>query len=357
MSAKSIAAVDATVKRIWDPYRPNWPALYVGIDDPKTGSVVRAYGLAAPGRAATTADSFRIGSISKTFTATVILQLVADGKLTLAQTIAQAAPAVAKRFPTVAQRTLKQLLSMTSGISDYVNSPKGIVPELVADPQRVFTSDELIRTGIGLGVMPAGTPGYTTTNFILLQEIAEEVTGKPLAKLIASTATSPLKLEHTYLPANSDTTLPAPVSDSRVSSVCQAGFASSGGTIALGTDLTSWNASYGQGGGGMTSTITDLRGWAASEMGNDLLPAGLATQRLQFAPIGGGEQYGLGITSAGDWVGHEGEALGWESIVFHDPKTGVSVAFASNSCGQSGLFPYTLAALYPGTLDLPTPPK
>src|SRR4051812_18783625 len=108
MSAAAVAAVDATVKSTWAPYTSNLPALYVGIVDPKTGAVVRAYGSAAPGRAATTADSVRIGSISKTFTATVVLRLVAVGKLALTQTIAQAAPAVAARFPTVAQRTLRQ---------------------------------------------------------------------------------------------------------------------------------------------------------------------------------------------------------------------------------------------------------
>lgn len=288
MSPAAIAQVDATVKNVWEPYASNLPALYVGIVDPKSGAVVRAYGSAAPGRAATPGDSVRIGSISKTFTATVVLRLVAEGKLALPQTIARAAPAVAARFPSVAQRTLERLLSMKSGISDYVDPPAGIIGEMVADPQRVFTSDELIRTGIRLGVKPAGTAGYSTTNFILLQEIAEEVTGKPLAELIAATATGPLKLEHTYLPSNEDTALPAPAADSHVTPVCQKAFATSGGTVGLGTDLTAWNASYGQGGGGMTSTITDLRTWATTETGDTLLPSALEKRRLQFSPIGRG---------------------------------------------------------------------
>jgi D-alanyl-D-alanine carboxypeptidase len=352
MSAAAVASVDATVKSTWAPYRSNLPALYVGIVDPKTGAVVRAYGSAAPGRAATTADSVRIGSISKTFTATVVLHLVAVGKLALTQTIAQAAPAVAARFPTVAQRTLQELLSMTSGIPDYVDPPNGIIPELVAHPQHVFTSDELIRTGIGLGLKPAGTPGYSTTNFILLQEIAEEVTGRPLAALIASGVTGPLKLTHTYLPSNTDTALPDPASDSHLTPVCQQQFASSGGKVALGTDLTAWNASYGQGGGGMISTITDLRTWAVDAAGDTLLPSSLVSQRLRFSPIGEGEDYGLGIFEVGNWIGHEGEALGWESISLHNTKTGVDIAMASNSCGVGPFFAKLILALYPGTIPL-----
>jgi D-alanyl-D-alanine carboxypeptidase len=353
MSAAAIAKLDATVKQTWAPDVSDVPALYVGIVDPKLGSVVRAYGTAAPGRAATTEDSFRIGSISKSFTATVVLGLIAKDKLSLTETISHAAPAVASRFPTVAELTIDQLLSMKSGIPDFVNSTRGIVSELVADPQRVFTPDELIRTGIGLGLKPPGTPGYSSTNFVLLQEIAQELTGKPLADLIKGSTTDPLKMEHTYLPPDSDTALPKPAADSVMTPVCQQDFAASGGKVALGTNVTAWNASYGQGAGGMTSTISDLRTWAASKSGTTLLPKPLAQKRLQFAPIGEGENYGLGIFQVDDWVGHEGEALGWEAIALYDAKTGVSVAFAANTCGVGALFALVIKALYPDSITLP----
>ena len=92
-------------------------ALYLGVWDPARGAHVKAYGIAdvATGRAASVGDSFRIGSTTKTFTATVILQLVDAGKLTLDATLADAAPGVAAKYPTVADRTIEQLLSMTGG--------------------------------------------------------------------------------------------------------------------------------------------------------------------------------------------------------------------------------------------------
>ncbi len=104
-------------------------ALYVGVWDPARGAYVKAYGTAdvAGGRAASIDDSFRIGSTTKTFTATVILQLVDEGKLALDATLADAAPGVAAKYPTIADRTIEQLLSMTGGIPDYTEVPDGVV--------------------------------------------------------------------------------------------------------------------------------------------------------------------------------------------------------------------------------------
>jgi D-alanyl-D-alanine carboxypeptidase len=119
MSAADAAKVDAAVTAVWNPVKDNLPALYVGVWDPEKGVFEKAYGDASKGVPATLDDSLRIGSISKTFTANVILQLVDDGKLSLDDTISDAAPEVAKKYPQVADRTIRQLLDMHSGISDY----------------------------------------------------------------------------------------------------------------------------------------------------------------------------------------------------------------------------------------------
>src|ERR1700744_4477141 len=78
---------------------------------------MHAYGSAGRGEArATVADHVRIGSITKTFTATVILQLVAQGKLSLSGTVARYDPALAAHFPPLTALTVRQLLSMRSGL-------------------------------------------------------------------------------------------------------------------------------------------------------------------------------------------------------------------------------------------------
>ena len=347
MSDADAAGVDEAVTKIWEANKTDVPTLYVGVWDPEKGVFTKAYGESAKGVAATTDDSFRIGSISKTFTAIVVLQLVADGKLALDDTIEDAAPEVAKKYPTVADRTIEQLLGMHSGISDYINPKEGVVKDVVANPDRVWSPDELIARGIELGVAPAGEPGgYSTTNYILLQEIAEEITGSSLADLIKSDVTDRLAMEKTFLPPNDDTTLPDPALHSAVTPSCQGEFTRSGGEIELGTDLTDWNASYGQGGGGMTSTLGDLGTWAASGTGDALLPDDLVTQRNDVKLIGDGIYYGLGVLRFGGWHGHEGEALGWETLAVKDAKSGVTVALAGNSCGILGQLVSVIQALY-----------
>lgn len=80
--------------------------------------------------------------------------------------------------------------------------------------------------------------------------------------IIKTRITDPMGMTHTFLPPDNDTTLPDPKSESRLSKLCQADIIAVGGNTAIGTDLTNWNASYGQGGGGMISTIEELGLWA-----------------------------------------------------------------------------------------------
>lgn len=122
--------------------------------------------------------------------------------------------------------------------------------------------------------------------------------------------------------------------------------------VDLDTDPTDWTISYAQGGGGMTSTSADLGLWADSNSGNSFLSDDLQTARLvadsEIQP-GIPEFHGLGIFQLGDtWYGHSGEAIGWQTLVVHDPQTGVSVAFASNVCSYQDLVYWSiLDELYP----------
>ena len=65
-----------------------------------------------------------------------------------------------------------------------------------------------------------------------------------------------------------------------------------------------------------------------------------------------GLEYGLGIISFGDWLGHAGEAIGWESLGLHDPTSGVTFVAAANACnGTTEAFITLLDTLYPGTTE------
>lgn len=335
MPAEDIATIDAGIREILES-NPEIPAMYIGVWDPRRGAYQQAYGLAdvTSKRPATINDHFRIGSITKSFMATIMLLLIDEGLVTLDNTVAEVTPALAKQFPAYAQITIEQLLGMTSGIPDYMNVPDAAVASLVEKPGTQWTPEQLIRFGVSGEIKPAGTAGYSTTNYIVLQQIAESLTGQTIQALIKNKITIPLGMTNTALPYNTDTTLPEPVSHGYLGTSCIAELARDGATPPpVGTDTTEWSASYGQGGGGMHSTIADLGIWAASMSGNALLPDGLAKARLNWHDISAPPfMYGLGIIQFMSQVGHEGEAIGWEGWAGHDPATGLTAVVFTNTC-------------------------
>ncbi len=350
MSAADTEAVEKAVATPVKTLSEEGSAVYFGVWDPKKGSFEQAYGKAAKsGPAATTEDSFQIGSITKTFTATVVLQLIGEGKLSLDETVAEADPDLAKEFKPLAGLTLEELLSMHSGIPDFLNVPGGIVKEIAEEPQKVWKAEELIAGALKGKVEKPGTGGYSTTNYIALQLIAEEVTGEGLEDLIASRVAEPLGITGTVLPAPDDTSLPSPGTHGYINEAGVFEFEQDGATnVEAGMDVTDWSLSSAQGGGAMHTTLHELGIWGASTLGNDLLEPEQAKERLNMKTIPGVGEYGLGIQRLGDWYAHDGETYGWEALVLHDPKTGVTAAVATNSAAGAVLaFAAMVSSLYP----------
>ena len=208
--------------------------------------------------------------------------------------------------------------------------------------------------GVERGLAPVGTGGYSTTNYIILQEIAETLTGQTIQELVTERLTDPLGMPDTALPYNDDTTLPEPVSRGYFDPACVDELVRGGAEpVPADTDTTDWNASYGQIGGGMHSTLADLGTWAASMSGSSLLSDDVAAERLEMhdaALIF--FTYGLGIMQVGSQYGHEGEAIGWEGWAGHDPDTGETSVVFTNTCSDSGALFRALALLDPQLQDL-----
>ena len=102
----------------------------------------------------------------------------------------------------------------------------------------------------------------------------------------------------------------------------------------------------------MTSTLSEIGAWAETTMGNTSLSRELGNQRIDTEALPTGLEYGLGIISFGDWLGHAGEAIGWESLGLHDPTSGVTFVAAANTCnGTTEAFITLLGTLYPGTTE------
>ncbi len=120
-------------------------------------------------------DHFLIGSITKTVFATAVLEQVAAGRLKLTDTVRQLDPALARRYPIAAKKTVAQLLGMTSRIPDYADPAVG---KMFADPQQTFTRDQAIALGIAEGKAIPAPGGYSTTNYLLLGKIMKTADGQ-----------------------------------------------------------------------------------------------------------------------------------------------------------------------------------
>src|SRR5918995_3619058 len=122
----------------------------------------------------------RIGSVTKTFTATLLLQAEAEGLLSLDDTIDQ----YVKGVPNGDKITLHQMADMTSGIASYTEDDQW-VKEWLSDPTRVWKPEEMAR--IGIKESPLFDPGsewfYSNTNYVLLGLLLEQVSGKPINQL------------------------------------------------------------------------------------------------------------------------------------------------------------------------------
>lgn len=155
----------------------------------------------------TLADHVRIGSITKTFTGTVILQLAQEGKLNIDAPVTEYRPDV----PNGDKITLTQLLDMRSGLYNYSESVD-LNKALDDDPAKVWTPAELLTLGLKYpAYFPPGTDfHYSNTNFVLLGLIIEQLDKRPLGSVYQTRLFTPLAMHETSFPPAADTAIPAP---------------------------------------------------------------------------------------------------------------------------------------------------
>ncbi|MFF3746482.1 serine hydrolase domain-containing protein [Streptomyces kronopolitis] len=256
-------------------------------------------------------DHFRAGSITKTLVATVILQLVGEGRLTLHDSAAAHLP---PGLPTrgngtgseLRRVTIRQLLDHTSGLFNYTADPR-LSRQLSGagfgtHRYDSHTPGELLR--IALGHPPVASPGaryaYSNTNYLVLGLAIEAVTGHPYATEIRHRLLVPAGLGHTSFPGT-DPALPEPhgraysrVGHHRV-------------------DATSLNPSRAGAAGEMITTLGDLNRFFSALLGGRFLaPRQMAEIRSEK---GTGGAYGLGLYATelpcGVTVwGHDGDING-----------------------------------------------
>ncbi|MGN6058498.1 MAG: serine hydrolase domain-containing protein [Sphingomicrobium sp.] len=316
------AKLDAAVKSALP--QTSAPGVIVGVVTP-SGTWKAAYGIADPAKGTPMAVGMhtRIGSVTKTFTGTAIMQLAEAGKLSLNDKISKYVAGI----PNGDRITLRQLANMTSGLASYTRSKK-FQDVLFSKPETIFTPRQLLD--LGLAEPPLFQPGasfdYSNTNTILLGMVIEKVTGKPVGEVFKEQIFDPLKLRNTSWPGAS-VDMPTPFAQGFT---LQGDFAKPDAP----SNATHWNPSWGWTAGELISDIDDLLVYArALGTGHGLLGAAAQRERLTFPAAGG---YGIGVGCVAGWVGHTGELPGYNTTLYYNTAAGIAVAVQANSDIASG---------------------
>ncbi len=294
-------------------------------------------------------DHVRIGSNTKTMTATVILQLVDEGRIGLDDPVSWYRPDV----PNGEDITIAQLLDMTSGLANYTEDLE-LNEQMDSNPGRVWNPEELLA--IGLAEPPAFPPGegflYSNTNYVLLGVIIEQLTGVPVEQAFQDRIFDPLQLEETSFPAPADASIPQPhprmytfgTNVETIDSLVlppEVQAAATAGTLEP-MDVTDANPSWGWTAGAGISTAPDLADYVEGLVDGDLLSPQLQRQRIaSVQPLDPDDPaspgYGLGLASFGPVYGHSGELPGTNSFMGHDPVRDITVVtWASTAPAPNG---------------------
>lgn len=315
------------------------PGAVVAVQTPR-GRWVRAFGIAnARSRARMRTDVHqRIGSVTKTFTGALLMQLVGEGKLSLDDTIDRYVGGV----PNGDTITLRQLADMTSGVASYTAN-SAFTEALFANPRRRWTPREVLDLGLAVPPdsmcgparcwFPPGTAfGYSNTNFILLGMVIRQVERKPIGAVLRERIIAPLKLNGTVWPAGS-AALPAPHAR---------GYTLQGQSSDKPVDSTNWSVSAEWTAGELISTVHDLLVYGrATATGRGLLPRKQQRERLDsfnpsIPPESSTLSYGIGLVNDKGWIGHTGDVPGFTTAVYHHRDIGTTVVVEANSDIYSG---------------------
>jgi len=253
-------------------------------------------------------DRVHIGSITKTFVATVILQLVAERRLSLSDSVQKWLPGVISGHGyDPAQITVRELLQQTSGLRDYTSAPGFLTARSLA---RTWRPGQLVDLALKLGPPLPGW-NYTDTNYILLGMLIRRVTGHTPTAEIQRRILDPLNLRNTSFPVTS--TIPGPHAHGYI------------GTLDV-TNLINPSAAWTA--GAMISTVDDVARFYRAVLTGRLLPPAEQRDLLSTIPVNDvgelfPEHYGLGIyrvrLPCGPAWGHDGGYPGFKTFTYTSP--------------------------------------
>lgn len=321
------------------------PGLGLLVTDGQGGSTVTTHGMAnlESGTPMDAAMPFRIGSITKTLTATIVLQLVDEGKLSLDATLADVySPAAG--LPNASEITVEQLLTMSSGLPEYTDTDQAA--EIFAHGTSADYATEDILSwleGAPETFAPGSAGEYCNTGYLLLGEIVAKAGGSTFAEQVASRIANPLELTHTFVPDTAQLPDGAMMGYSWANYLATREAATPDASPAMAADATptaNWSnteatpdfsPTVSAGAGNVISTLGELDTVLRAVVGGTLLPADLHAMQMDFATRVDPFMYGMGLLSINGLVGHTGGITGFSTAMFANPANGKRMTLVTNA--------------------------
>ncbi len=299
--------VPGIIAGAWVPGRGIWINT-TGKSDLVTGVNIQEY------------EKVRIADITKTFTATIILQLVDEGVISLDDFLDQI---ITTNVPNADKITIKHLCNMTSGLFNY-SDDSAFVATLANDPLKKWDPQELINIAVSHPAYSA--PGlewhYSNTNYIVLGLVVEQIIGVSLENVIDERIFEPFKFtsssfplfpnftgeySHGYLPLGPDSLL---------------------------EDFTLFDPSSTWAAGGIVSNLFDLHDWSKILATGALLTDSIQSLRMDWKDANSLTDpylfYGLGLMNEGNFIGYYGEIPGYEASMFYLFSEDASIVVLTN---------------------------
>jgi D-alanyl-D-alanine carboxypeptidase len=267
---------------------------------------------------------FRIGSITKTFVAVLVLQLVDEGLVELDQPVGSYLPDTAFAD----EVTVRQLLSHTSGVPDF-GRHSDYARLMLIQPSRSWSAREVLALveDQPLDFEPGSRTAYSNTNYTLAGLLAEELTGQPLAELLRQRLIEPAGLSATYLEGMEAA---PPMAVSGHFDINMDGQPDNVRGISYTSLVTSGAAA-----GGLSANALDMLDFAQALFKGDLLSESALAEAVDAEP----GEYGLGIIPATREgmlaYGHDGALPGFAAAFAYLPEVEISVVALSNQSGAN----------------------
>ena len=311
--------------RLDDRNTVHWAA--VGVADRKSGRVI------------SNADRFRIGSVTKVFSAVVLLQLVDEKKLKLDAPVNRYLPGLLPDD----RITVRHVLSHRSGLHDYTNEMFArTVPGFEAVRTKVFTYRQLVNRSLSKPrtTEPGGAYSYSNTNFVVAGMLIEKLTGHSVRTEYQNRIIDPLKLRDT-LYVHPGTKIPGRHAR---------GYLTPDAAGAALVDSTEQTVSWAQSAGAMISSTRDLNTFLSALLGGRLTSRAQLAQMERWVPAGTSQAYGLGLRrrdlSCGVSVyGHTGAVQGYYTYAFASKDGRRSLAAVANTSNNGTVLNSMLGTL------------